>query len=202
VRVGLSDERLSQPLESVFRRDTASLCVFEERVGVVANESTFIEATRLNVLRQYVQHARRLARNWVVLVLKLVHFEDVGAPRMVDNEVNSRAHLIALAAELNSGFAVEAHTDARQEARHSLFLLFLALLAPFGVDAGIVFQEVARVEEGRPTIGTLVWPRSEVDCGRVWVEVARSSKCTVAIRTPEWALARMRSRVPWKAATM
>jgi hypothetical protein len=182
--------------------DLASLCVFEERVGIVANEATFVEATALNVLSEYVQHSRRLASNGVLLMLKLVDFKHVHAPRVVDREIDSRAALVAIAAELNSGFAIEPHANTRQELRDSLLLLLLALLASIGVMAGNVHHEVAVVGKGRTALGAYARPWSEVDGGDVLLEGARFDKCTVTFGALERAFACMRSRVRFEVATL
>jgi len=93
-----------------------------------------------------------------MIMLKLIHFKDVCTPVVVDNEVDAREAFIALAAELYSGFAFKAHPDARQEPRHPLLFLLLALLTALGVDAGNVLPEVAGSGKGGAAIGACVRP--------------------------------------------
>jgi hypothetical protein len=134
------------------------LCVLEERVGIVANESNLVETTGLDLLSEYIKHSRRLAGNWVVIVLEFIHFKNVHAPRVVYRKVDAGEAFIALAAEFYCGFAFKAHPDARQEPRDPLLLLLLSLLTALGVDAGNVLPEVAGVGKCGAAIGAFVRP--------------------------------------------
>jgi hypothetical protein len=130
-----------------------------------------------------------------MIVLVLIHFKNVHAPRVVDREIDSRAALVPIPAKLHYDLAFKSYPDTRQELRDSLFLSLLTLLPALGVMAGVVLLDGAFVGKGRPALGACMRPRSEVDGGNVLTEGARLDKCSGALGAFEWAFACMRSRV-------
>jgi hypothetical protein len=107
---------------------------------------------------------------------------------VVNREIDAREALVSIAAELNSGFAIEPHANTRQELRDSLFLLFSALLATLGVVADNVLSAVANFNKGCPALGACERPLTRVSS----VVNAHCARRGTLVATPR-AIARIRA---------
>ena len=87
----------------------------------------------LQGLREDVEHARCVAACGVVAVLLLVALNDICAPRPVNCEVHPGQAPLSFPAAVDYQLALEGDAGSHEEARHTLLLLLLTLLATGGM---------------------------------------------------------------------
>ena len=173
-----------------------------EDVGVVADEAQRHARRALHVLRRHVQHARGLAGLWHVVVLRFVHFDHADAPGAVQDEIEAsqagvhgarlaRARGVAGGAELHSRLALEAVAGLRQEPRHRLFPLLLALLPALRVVALDVGLEVVGLGEAGIAVFTGMWLLAEMHGAHVLLEIAGPAEELAALAAGVWFFAEM-----------